>query len=254
MTKVNEDDVPHLSFNPNITADKQLGPAPKDEELEKMRQLDPQLDSAWVLWEQIVPKDTKGEWSDATKQVCTIRTVKEFWGCWNHLPQPSTLLEGKKFMRDDGKTTVDIGSFMLFKEGIRPEWEDKANAEGGHLQLNLKPSVGAGCIDQIWNNIVIGAVSGWIEPPERITGMRLVDRLVQKGKPGMIRIEMWYSSDIGEEELYKLRGSFEERMRTRIDGSQLKASWDFTVQVPHSKKQQGGAEEGASKENGRPKK
>merc|ERR550532_2901548 len=51
------------------------------------------------------PGDAKAaQYSDATHRVASFGTVRKFW---NHLPQPSELLEGKKFVREvDGARSV----------------------------------------------------------------------------------------------------------------------------------------------------
>merc|ERR1711920_1050866 len=188
------------------------------------------LQSAWTLWEQHVqPKDRKGEYNDMTKQSVSFSTAKEFWACWNHLPQPSELLNGKKLMRDNkgGRTIVD--ALMVFKQGVRPLWEDPQNVNGGHFQVTLKPTIGGGTVDELWNNIVLGIVGGGIEPADMITGVRLVDKLNHKTKPNL-RIEVWFNDmDEGDTgRLYKLRGNFENCMRTSLDGSLRKPIWPNT--------------------------
>eukprot|EP00493_Phyllostaurus_siculus_P018625 UN18919 len=81
---------------------------------------------------------------------------------------------------------------MVFREGIKPEWEDPANASGGHFQFQLKDILGGGLIDEYWNNIVLGIVGGTIEPAEMITGARLVDKRQQRNS--FVRVEVWFSS------------------------------------------------------------
>lgn len=38
---------------------------------------------------------------------------------------------------------------MLFKEGIRPEWEDAVNATGGHFTYQLKAQMGANTFESV---------------------------------------------------------------------------------------------------------
>merc|ERR1719464_1098701 len=68
------------------------------------------------------------QYSDTTHRVASFSTVKGFWKYWNHLPQPSELLDGKKFVRegaDSARNVVD--ALMVFRDGIKPEWEDATN-------------------------------------------------------------------------------------------------------------------------------
>mmetsp|Transcript_18527 Transcript_18527/g.38540 ORF Transcript_18527/g.38540 Transcript_18527/m.38540 type:complete len:248 (-) Transcript_18527:121-864(-) len=233
-----EQQVPFLSFNTQITPAEDLGSAPKPEELDKMKKVDPKLQYTWNIWEQhVLPKDKKADYSDATKQSASFSTVKEFWACWNHLPQPSELLNGKKFTREkDGNKTV-VDSLMIFRKGIRPEWEDPENTKGGHFQVQLKPTLGGGTIDELWNNIVLGMIGGGIEPADMITGIRLVDKLSHRTKP-VIRIEVWFN-DMDENDtgrFYNLKGNFERCMRTGLDGNLRTVTWGYTETTNHSRK------------------
>merc|ERR1712100_167740 len=112
---------------------------------------------------------------------------------------------------------------MLFRDNIRPTWEDPVNAEGGRFQYQFKPSLGGGAIDEYWNNIVLGMVGGTIEPAEMITGIRLVDKLNQ-GRSPTIRLEIWFSNFADTERVDLLQRNVEKCMTTRLDGSHSAAS------------------------------
>ena len=68
------------------------------------------------------------------------------------------------------------------------------NANGGHFQFQLKPSVGGGQIDEHWNNLVLGMIGATIEPANMITGVRLVDKLSGPRAANVIRLEVWFSN------------------------------------------------------------
>jgi translation initiation factor 4E len=230
---------PALSFNPRITApeDAIWGETPSAEALEQMKRQDPPLQYSWCIWEQYAQtKEKADKYADATKMSISFSTVKEFWAIWNHLPQPSELLDGRRWMREqDGNRTI-VDSLMVFKKGVRPEWEDPSNARGGHFQLLLPPKLGGALVDELWNSVVLGMIGGAIEPADMITGVRIVDKLNQKMKPGL-RIELWFNEhEEGSEKLYKLRGSFEQSLRTNLDGSEKAVSWGYTETKSHAKK------------------
>jgi translation initiation factor 4E len=228
-----------LSLNPEVTSESalaQLAPGPLAEELDLFQRSDPQLPCRWVIWEQhVIQKDKRAGYSDTTRESASFSTVKEFWGCWNHLPQPSELLSGKKFVRGYGASSVVVDSLMVFREGVRPQWEHPANVHGGHFQLQLKPELGGGVIDELWNNIVLSCVAGLLEPPEMITGLRLVDRL-SSAKPA-IRVEVWFD-DMDENDtgrLYRLKGNLERLMATGPTGEPRPRIWGYTEKVAHSR-------------------
>jgi translation initiation factor 4E len=138
------------------------------------------LSCGWALWEQV----SGGSYS--TRKVASFDNVQAFWSIMNGIPQPSELIDGKKFMRaEPGErgymSTVE--ALMIFREGIKPEWEDHANAQGGHFQITLKAGANGGQVDEYWNNIVLGMIGNTMEAGSKITGVRLVDKLATRTKP-----------------------------------------------------------------------
>jgi len=199
-----------------------------------MKNKDPNLRYTWTIWEQIMQNDAKNaQYSDATHKVASFQTVKGFWKYWNHLPQPSELLDGKKFVRETAETKSVVDALMVFREGIKPEWEDSTNATGGHFQFQLKPNLGGGVIDEYWNNIVLGMIGGTIEPAEMITGVRLVDKLSQPARAAAVRIEVWFSDFENTEKVDLLQRNLEKCMATKLDGTPGQASWGKTDRKTH---------------------
>lgn len=229
----------YLSLNEKVSPALDALVAPSAAEIEEMRHKDPPLRYAWTVWEQVKAlQAAKSQYSDATRQSVTFSTVKGFWMYWNHIPQPSELVEGKKFVSGAGEAQRDVDALMLFKAGIRPEWEDSVNASGGHFQFQLKPSFGGGAIDEYWNNIILGMVGGTIEPPEMITGARLVNKLSTAQPRGAgasaIRIEVWFSNFSDTLRVDQLQRSLEACMTTQLDGTQSKVgAWGKTERKSH---------------------
>mmetsp|Transcript_41939 Transcript_41939/g.120374 ORF Transcript_41939/g.120374 Transcript_41939/m.120374 type:complete len:270 (-) Transcript_41939:72-881(-) len=224
-----------LSFNSKISPDIGSFQQPSASELEEMKSKDPPLRYTWTIWEQIAqnPADKAKDYSDATHRVATFSTVKGFWKYWNHLPQPSELLDGKKFVREaDGSRSI-VDALMVFREGIKPEWEDPTNATGGHFQFQLPASLGGGPIDEKWNNIILGMVGGSIEPAEMITGVRLVDKLVLKSRNPAVRLEVWFSNMEDTEKVDLLEKSLTKCMTTRLDGTHCQPDWGKIERKPH---------------------
>jgi translation initiation factor 4E len=72
------------------------------------------LQHSWTLW--YFEPDRSKTWEDNQNQVSTFNTVEDFWSLFTHIKQPSE---------------VKLGSdYSLFKENVRPMWEDKANKNG----------------------------------------------------------------------------------------------------------------------------
>lgn len=57
--------------------------------------------------------------------VSKFATVEDFWSLFTHIKQPSEVRMGS--------------DYSLFKDEIRPMWEDKANKNGGIWRLTLMP-------------------------------------------------------------------------------------------------------------------
>jgi len=212
----------YLSFNdtlnPNLKFTTEDGDA---EEVKK----DLPLRYTWNIWEQIM-QSTDGktaQYSDATHKVSSFTTVQDFWRHWNHLPQPSELLEQKRMVREQADGLHVIDALMIFRDGVRPEWEDKMNASGGHFQYQLKPSISGGQIDEYWNNLVLGLIGAAIEPANMITGVRLVDKLSGPRAANAIRLEVWFSNYDDTQAVNTLRRNVERCMATHLDGTQGQA-------------------------------
>lgn len=75
----------------------------------------------WVLW--YLKNDRTKAWEDCLKEVATFDTVEDFWALYNHIQLASGLGWGS--------------DYYLFKEGIKPMWEDPANVEGGRWLVQV---------------------------------------------------------------------------------------------------------------------
>lgn len=210
----------YLSFNKSVNHDLKFTTEDPDDDEGLLGQEMP-LRYSWVVWEQLVTQDGKAasQYSDVTHQVSTFASVQEFWKIWTSLPQPSELLEHKHMFRKHADGDQLIDALMIFREGVRPEWEDKANASGGHFQFQLKSTVGGGQIDEYWNNLALGIIGATIQPASMITGIRLVDKLSGPRAANVIRLEVWFQSYDDIQAREALRKSVELCMATRLDGS-----------------------------------
>eukprot|EP00123_Amoebidium_parasiticum_P001181 comp12230_c0_seq1/m.7013 comp12230_c0_seq1/g.7013 ORF comp12230_c0_seq1/g.7013 comp12230_c0_seq1/m.7013 type:complete len:233 (-) comp12230_c0_seq1:188-886(-) len=116
------------------------------------------LEHGWTLWFDSVNKKQNAEnWGENLKQVYTFRFVEDFWGVYNSIIKPSQLQLGS--------------NFHMFKEGVRPAWEDPANTNGGKWLLQL-PMVKKEDLDAAWQNVVLGMIGeAWSDlDPNEICG------------------------------------------------------------------------------------
>jgi len=83
------------------------------------------LENSWTFWydKYIGPKKTVEEYEAALVKIATFDCIQDFWKWHNNLPAVNMIQTSS--------------SFHLMKCGIRPLWEDKANANGGNFSFKL---------------------------------------------------------------------------------------------------------------------
>lgn len=142
------------------------------------------LQNTWCIWEHESSKNSS-DYGSNMNHLGSFNTIEEFWRYYNHVPRPSQVFY-------DGKTNKRVGdrqieSFALFKEGIKPEWEDAQNAKGGEWMCRerLTPAL----LDLYWENLVLGLIGETIDNGDEICGARVVDK--SRGKDTYYRFELW---------------------------------------------------------------
>ncbi|XP_021679986.2 eukaryotic translation initiation factor NCBP isoform X2 [Hevea brasiliensis] len=78
--------------------------------------------------------------------------VEGFWVCYCHLARPSSL-----------PSPTDL---HLFKEGIRPLWEDSANSNGGKWIIRFKKVVSG----RFWEDLVLALVGDQLDYSDNVCG------------------------------------------------------------------------------------
>lgn len=143
------------------------------------------LNSKWTLW-YTKPQVNKSEhWHDLLKPVITFSSVEEFWGIYNSIPQANQLP-----LKSD---------YHLFKEGIKPEWEDEQNSKGGKWQYafsNKRDSITD--INDLWLRGLLSVIGETIEDDEDE-----VNGIVLNVRKQVIRIGLW-TRDCDEAKLTKI--------------------------------------------------
>ncbi|KTW29772.1 hypothetical protein T552_00979 [Pneumocystis carinii B80] len=80
------------------------------------------------------------DYESSLKKLITFSSVEEFWSIYVYLKRPDTL--------------PVISDLHLFKEGIRPIFEDPANQDGGKWTLRLRK----GIVVRYWEQLVLAIV------------------------------------------------------------------------------------------------
>ncbi|KAJ6253569.1 eukaryotic translation initiation factor 4e related [Anaeramoeba flamelloides] len=110
------------------------------------------LQNKWTMW--VDGYSGSRNWGEDMKKILDFETVEDFWGMFNNLVSVSKLKHGT--------------NFHLFKHGIRPEWEDEGNVNGGKWNLRINRQVSR--LDDLWLDTVLSIIGETFEPEEEICG------------------------------------------------------------------------------------
>uniref|UniRef100_A0A8D3BST4 Eukaryotic translation initiation factor 4E family member 2 n=1 Tax=Scophthalmus maximus TaxID=52904 RepID=A0A8D3BST4_SCOMX len=100
------------------------------------------------------PKDGEKEKSEDEdrEQNASRRKVEQFWRFYSHMIRPGDL--------------TGHSDFHLFKEGIKPMWEDDANKMGGKWIIRLRKGLASRC----WENLILAMLGEQFMVGEEICG------------------------------------------------------------------------------------
>ncbi|KAJ5908548.1 Eukaryotic translation initiation factor [Penicillium taxi] len=97
------------------------------------------LKSTWIVWYR-PPTPKYSDYEKSTVPLASIFSVESFWAVYSHLKRPSLL--------------PTVSDYHIFKNGIRPVWEDEANKKGGKWIVRLKKGVA----DRYWEDLLLAMV------------------------------------------------------------------------------------------------
>src|SRR5947207_8760 len=110
------------------------------------------LKSTWTLFYR-PPTNKFFDYEKSTIKLASVSTVESFWTIYSHLKRPSLL--------------PSVSDYHIFKEGIRPVWEDEANKRGGKWIIRLKKGVA----DRYWEDLLLAIVGDqFMEAGEEVCG------------------------------------------------------------------------------------
>lgn len=72
----------------------------------------------------------------------------------------------------------------LFKEGVKPEWEDAHNVNGGSFVLRFEKSK----VNRLWEDVLLALISAKAETLAEISGVRV------KVRKELAEIDFWVGS------------------------------------------------------------
>jgi len=127
-------------------------------------------------------------YEDNMKKIAEFSTVEGFWGCYCHLARASTL--------------PNPTDFHLFKEGIRPLWEDAANRSGGKWIIRFKKIVSG----RYWEDLVLAMIGDQLDYGDTVCGAVLSIRF------GEDILSVWNRNSSDNQAVMALRDSIKRHL------------------------------------------
>ncbi|ELR02566.1 hypothetical protein VC83_08945 [Pseudogymnoascus destructans] len=113
------------------------------------------LKHGWVFWFRPPVQKSNGylEYEKTLHAMAAFDTVEDFFAIYKHLKRPSTL--------------PLVSDYHIFKNGIRPVWEDEENKKGGKWIVRLKKGVA----DRYWEDLLFAIIGDQFgEASEEVCG------------------------------------------------------------------------------------
>ncbi|XP_045764739.1 eukaryotic translation initiation factor 4E1-like [Maniola jurtina] len=112
------------------------------------------LQNTWSLW--FYDNDRSKSWEENQIELTSFDTVEDFWRLYHHIKLPSELRQGH--------------DYAVFKQGIRPMWEDDANKMGGRWLISLEKKQRNSDLDRFWLDVVLLLIGENFDHADEICG------------------------------------------------------------------------------------
>ena len=114
----------------------------------------------------------KEKYESQVKKIAEFDTIEDFWDIFQHLRKPDSCRPGIEF--------------FMFKEDIKPLWEDENNKNGGRFSIKLKQ----GYTTIIWEEMIFTLIGGILpkEVKDEING------IVVTSKKEFNTLQIWFKT------------------------------------------------------------
>lgn len=111
------------------------------------------LRNSWNLYYRPPTTSRDKDYEKSIIKIASITSIEAFWSVYAHLKRPSNL--------------PTVSDYHIFKDGIRPAWEDEANKKGGKWIIRLKRGVS----DRYWEELLLAIVGDqFMEASDEVCG------------------------------------------------------------------------------------
>nr|QBH73393.1 eukaryotic translation initiation factor 4e [Encarsia formosa] len=170
----------------------------KEVEASKVEEYSPELlikhplQNIWTLW--YYEPDKSKSWEESQREITSFDTAEDFWSLYNHIKQASELRSGC--------------DYSMFKQGIRPMWEDDANKNGGRWLINLDKRQRTTDLDNYWLEILLCMIGeGFNEYSSDVCGA------VVNIRPRVDKIAVWTGDSRLHASVLEIGHKLKERIR-----------------------------------------
>ncbi|XP_012694154.1 eukaryotic translation initiation factor 4E family member 1c [Clupea harengus] len=149
------------------------------------------LQNRWALW--YFKNDKSKSWTENLRLIAKFDTVEDFWALYNHIQQPSKLGFGC--------------DYCLFKDGIKPMWEDDRNKLGGRWLMTLSKQQRHNDLDRYWMETLLCLIGeSFDEASEDACGA------VVNVRPKGDKIAIWTANCQNRESIMTIGQQYKERL------------------------------------------
>lgn len=143
-------------------------------------------------------------WNDRLEYVASFGTIGEFWAVYQHIKLPSYLPQGC--------------DYMVFREGIKPEWTDVMNVDGGRWLMEIDRQYRNEQLNSKWLETLLAIIGETLEVG---TNKRHICGAIVQSRRRVDRVGIWTADaadvecvrHIGEKYRDLLKPSFYQKLK-----------------------------------------
>jgi len=187
----------------DLIDDEKSEPIAQNDEIQNYLNL--KLDSKWSFYylrnDRGLPDNSN--WNDRLEYIATFETIGEFWATYQHIKLPSYLPQGC--------------DYMVFRDGIKPEWKDEMNVDGGRWLMEIDRQYRNEQLNSKWLETLLAIIGETLE----VKGKRHICGAIVQSRRRVDRVGIWTSDasdaervvSIGEKYRSLLKPSFYQKLK-----------------------------------------
>lgn len=135
------------------------------------------FETPWVWYAHFHSASTN--YGKSYVEIGRFATIAQFWRLFNSTPSIAAIHKGSVAMND-----AQVIAYSLFRQGVRPEWEDPVNQPGS--EWGCRESLDEAQFCTFWKEYVLGAIG---EQIPHCVGLRAINK--SNRSRTLHKIEVW---------------------------------------------------------------